>query len=78
MRLRHFAVKTVEAYIYAMEELCRFYMRPLETLTCHEVQLFLDEIITVRKRAWATVKRLLQPPLSCGRWCLERGRGCLA
>jgi site-specific recombinase XerD len=30
-------------------------MRPLETLTCHEVQLFLDEIITVRKLAWATV-----------------------
>ena len=55
MRLRHFAVKTVDAYIYAMKELCRFYMRPLETLTCHEVQLFLDEIITVRKRAWATV-----------------------
>ena len=55
MRLRHFAGKTVDAYIYAMEELCRFYMRPLETLTCHEVQVFLDEIITVRKRAWATV-----------------------
>jgi len=55
MRLRGFAVKTVEAYIYALKELCRFYRRPLETLTCAEVQRFLDEIITVRKLAWATV-----------------------
>lgn len=55
MRLRGFAAKTVEAYIYALKELCRFYRRPLETLTCGEVQRFLDEIITVRKRAWATV-----------------------
>ena len=55
MRLRGFAVKTVEAYIYAMEQLCGFHRRPLETLTCAEVQRFLDEIITVRKLAWATV-----------------------
>lgn len=55
MRLRGFAVKTVEAYIYALEQLWRFYCRPLETLTCEEVQRFLDEIITVRKLAWATV-----------------------
>ena len=55
MRLRGFAVKTVEAYIYAMEQLCRFYRRPLEVLNCEEVQRFLDEIITVRKLAWATV-----------------------
>ena len=55
MRLRGFAPKTVEAYIYAMKVLCRFYMRPLESLTCAEVQRFLDEVITVRKRAWATV-----------------------
>ena len=48
MRLRHFAVKTVDAYIYAMKELCRFYMRPLETLTCHEVQLFLVPSSTAR------------------------------
>ena len=55
MRLRGFAPKTAEAYIYAMKVLCRFYMRPLESLTCAEVQRFLDEVITVRKRAWATV-----------------------
>ena len=55
MRLRGFAAKTFDAYIYALEELCRFYRRPLETLTCAEVQRFLDEIITVRKLAWATV-----------------------
>ncbi|MDD3546406.1 MAG: phage integrase N-terminal SAM-like domain-containing protein [Kiritimatiellae bacterium] len=55
MRLRGFAPKTVEAYIYAMKVLCRFYMRPLESLTCAEVQRFLDEVITVCKRAWATV-----------------------
>lgn len=55
MRLRGFAAKTVGAYIYALEELCRFYMRPLESLSCAEVQRFLDEIITVRKLAWSTV-----------------------
>ena len=55
MRLRGFARKTVDAYIYALKELCRFYMRPLETLNCEEVQRFLDQIITVRKLAWATV-----------------------
>lgn len=55
MRLRGFSPKTVEAYIYAMIVLCRFYMRPLESLTCAEVQRFLDEVITVRKLAWATV-----------------------
>ena len=55
MRLRGFAPKTVEAHIYAMKVLYRFYMRPLESLTCAEVQRFLDEVITVRKRAWATV-----------------------
>ena len=55
MRLRGFAAKTFDAYIYALEELCRYYRRPLETLTCAEVQRFLDEIITVRKLAWATV-----------------------
>lgn len=55
MRLRGLAVKTVEAYIHSLEQLCRFYMRPLEDLTCEEVQRFLDEIITVRKRAWSTV-----------------------
>lgn len=55
MRLRGFTCKTVEAYMFALEELARFYWRPLETLSCLEVQRFLDEIITVRKRAWATV-----------------------
>jgi site-specific recombinase XerD len=55
MRLRGFAAKTVEAYIHALEELARFYGRPLETLSCQEVQRFLDEVITVRKLAWATV-----------------------
>ena len=28
MRLRGFAAKTVEAYIFAMKVLCRFYRRP--------------------------------------------------
>jgi site-specific recombinase XerD len=55
MRLRGFAAKTVEAYIHALEGLARFYRRPLETLSCEEVQRFLDEVITVRKLAWATV-----------------------
>jgi len=55
MRLRGFATKTVDAYIYAMVELGKFFKRPLERLTCEEVQRFLDEVITVRKLAWATV-----------------------
>jgi len=55
MRLRGFAVKTVEAYIHAMEQLWKFYQRSLERLSCEEVQRFLDEIIKVRKLAWATV-----------------------
>lgn len=55
MRLRGFAVKTVEAYIHAMEQLWQFYQRSLERLSCEEVQRFLDEIIKVRKLAWATV-----------------------
>jgi integrase/recombinase XerD len=55
MRLRGLAPKTVYSYIHAMEALARHYRRPLETLDCPAVQQFLDEIITVRKRAWATV-----------------------
>jgi len=55
MRLRGFATKTVDAYIHAMEELWKYYRRPLDRLTCGDVQRFLDEIITVRNLAWATV-----------------------
>jgi site-specific recombinase XerD len=55
MRLRGFATNTVDAYIHAMVELWKFFKRPLDKLSCEEVQRFLDEIITVRKRAWATV-----------------------
>jgi site-specific recombinase XerD len=55
MRLRGFAAKTVEAYLHAMEQLWAFYRRALEGLSCEEVQRFLDEVITVRKLAWATV-----------------------
>jgi len=55
MRLRGFAPKTVEAYIHAMEQLWAFYRRALERLSCEEVQRFLDEVITARKLAWATV-----------------------
>jgi integrase/recombinase XerD len=55
MRLRGFAASTVEAYIHALVQLWEFFKRPLDRLTCAEVQRFLDEIITVRKLAWATV-----------------------
>ena len=57
MRLRGFSPSTVEAYIYALEQLWQFHRRPLERLSCEEVQRFLDEVITVRQRAWATVIR---------------------
>jgi integrase/recombinase XerD len=55
MRLRGFAASTIEAYIHAMEELWAFHRHPLDGLSCGEVQRFLDEIITVRRLAWATV-----------------------
>ncbi len=55
MRLRGLAPKTHESYIYAMEQLAGFYWRPLETLMCSDVQLFLDYLITERKLAWATL-----------------------
>lgn len=55
MRLRGFAAKTVDAYIHALEQLWAFYRRTLDRLSCEEVQRFLDEVITVRKLAWATV-----------------------
>jgi len=55
MRLRGFSPRTHESYIHALEELARFYMRPLERLVCAEVQAFLDHLISVRKLAWATV-----------------------
>lgn len=55
MRLRGFAPKTVDAYIHALEQLWAFHKQPLERLTCEEVQHFLDEIITIRQLAWATI-----------------------
>ena len=55
MRLRGFSPCTHESYIHALEELARFYMRPLETLVCGQVQAFLDHLISVRKLAWATI-----------------------
>jgi integrase/recombinase XerD len=55
MRLRGFSPRTHESYLHALEQLWAFYERPLERLSCQEVQRFLDEVITVRKLAWATV-----------------------
>ena len=55
MRLRGFSPRTHESYLHALEQLWAFYERPLERLSCAEVQRFLDEVITVRKLAWATV-----------------------
>lgn len=55
MRLRGFSPRTHESYIYALEQLAKFYWLPLETITCAQVQAFLDHLITIRKLAWATV-----------------------
>lgn len=55
MRLRGFSPRTHESYLFALEQLWAFHRQPLERLTCEQVQQFLDEIITVRKLAWATV-----------------------
>ena len=55
MRLRGYSPRTHASYLYALEQLWAFYRRNLARLTCAEVQRFLDQIITVRKLAWATV-----------------------
>ena len=55
MRLRGFSPRTHESYIHALEELARHYRQPLDTLTCNQVQLFLDQLIRERRLAWATV-----------------------
>ena len=55
MRLRGFSPRTHESYIHALEELARRYWRPLDRLTCEEVQVFLDYLISERRLAWATV-----------------------
>lgn len=55
MRLRSFSPRTHESYIHALEELARYYWRPLESLTCEQVQRFLDHIISERKLSWSTV-----------------------
>jgi len=55
MRLRGFSPRTVESYTHAYEELARYYMRPLDTLSCNDVQGFLDNLVTVRKLEWSTI-----------------------
>ncbi|MCP3871387.1 MAG: tyrosine-type recombinase/integrase [Gammaproteobacteria bacterium] len=55
MRLRGFSPRTVDSYTHALEELARFFRQPLDELVCSRVQEFLDDLITVRKLAWATV-----------------------
>lgn len=55
MRLRGFSPRTHESYLYALSQLWAFHRRNLAQLTCGDVQRFLDEIVTVRKLAWATV-----------------------
>jgi len=55
MRLRGFSPRTHQSYIHALEELARFYWRPLDTLSCAEVQVFLDHLISERKLAWSTI-----------------------
>jgi site-specific recombinase XerD len=55
MRLRGLSPRTHESYIYALEQLARYYWRPLDELTNHEIQAYLDYIINERKLAWATV-----------------------
>lgn len=55
MRLRGLSPRTHESYIYALEQLARYYWRPLEELASIDVQEYLDYIISVRNLAWATV-----------------------
>ena len=55
MTLRGLAPKTKESYLHAIEELSRFYWRPVESLSCIEVQKFLEHLISERQREWSTV-----------------------
>lgn len=55
MRLRGFSPRTVESYTHAYEELARYYMRPLDALSCNDVQSFLDNLVSVRKLEWSTI-----------------------
>ena len=55
MRLRGFSPRTNESYIHALEELARFFMRPLDELECDQIQRFLDYLITERKLAHSTI-----------------------
>jgi len=55
MRLRGFSPRTIESYTHAYEELARYYMRPLDTLNCDDVQKFLDDLVSVRKLEWSTI-----------------------
>jgi len=59
MRLRGLSPRTNESYVHALEELARYYWRPLESLTCREVQDFLDHLIGGRKLAWSTTGRYM-------------------
>jgi site-specific recombinase XerD len=55
MRLRGFSPRTHESYLFALEQLTRFYWRSPDTLDCGQVQRFLDHLVSVRKLAWATI-----------------------
>ena len=55
MRLRSFSPRTIESYTHTYEELARYYMRPLDTLSCEEIQQFLDNLVTARKLEWSTI-----------------------
>lgn len=55
MRLRGFSPRTIQSYLYAYEELARYYWTALDRLRCEQVQEFLDQLVSVRKLAWATI-----------------------
>ena len=55
MRLQGLSPKTHTSYLHAMEGLAGYYNRSPADLSCNEVQLFLDHLITDRGLAWSTV-----------------------
>lgn len=50
------SVRTRESYLHAVAELARYYHRPPDELTDHEVQQYLLHLIQARKLAWSSCR----------------------
>jgi site-specific recombinase XerD len=55
MRVRGLSECTEESYLHAVEQLYKYYKRPLESLTYEEVVRFLEDCVVIRKLARSTI-----------------------